>query len=159
MPPRPTPNVSESAKLYQLYKAFVRTPGGRPPFWLTALELATFREIFETPDLRDAMEDLSHDFAQCERGRTAIPPALRDLLEQLDDAPIADALLAYGALRAHEHFPNDYDRRIDYARTFESLGERLARLEAARPQLPFSREGSVAVANGGGFTKRAANDA
>lgn len=148
------PNISETAKLYQVYRTCVAAPGGRPPFWLTALELATFREIHASAALREAMEELSRDFAQHEQRGTGRAPALRDLLDQLDDAPVANALLAYGVWRSRERHPDDYERQIRYARTFEVLGEMLARLEAART--PAASDGGVP---GGGFAQtRAAND-
>ena len=157
--PKPTPNISETAKLYQVYKAFVATPGGRPPFWLTALELSTFREIHTRAEYREAMEELSRDFAQHEQGGTGRAPALRDLLDQLDDAPVANARLAYGVWRARERHPDDYERQISYARTFEVLGEMFSRLEAAKPSTPFSSDSSDPVATGPGFIEtRAAND-
>ena len=157
--PKPAPNISETAKLYQVYKAFVKTPGGRPPFWLTALELATFREIHASATLREAMEELSRDFAQHEQGGPGRAPALRELLDQLDDAPVANALLAYGVWRARERFPDDYERQIGYARTFEVLGEMLARLEAAKPPSSFSSERRDTTAHGPAFPEtRAAND-
>lgn len=154
--PKPTPNISETAKLYQVYKACVGMPGGRPPFWLTALELATFREIHGNPALREAMEELSRDFAQHEQGGAGRAPALRDLLDQLDDAPVANALLAYGVWRSRERHPDDYERQIRYARTFEVLGEMLARLEAAKSPVPG--DGAAAVPDGGFTQTRAAND-
>ncbi len=154
----PTPNVSELAKLYQVYKQFVQTPAGKPPFWFTAAEIRTFRDIHATLALRDAMEDLARDLARRERIAAAGTCSTDDLLLQLDEAPFDIALCAYGVWKARQLF-HDEQQQIDYVQSFDVLADMLGELAVSRPQAPFPAEGRK-CAEPAGFTEFsvAAND-